>query len=751
MAIQDTNALISYSDNGAQAIPIPAGGSGQVMAADNLLLTLTTPPAPLTGVTWSVTLQFTGGEGSGMTPTTKTAMLGQNQSALSFSIAPGAIIRFTSLLTDASGNVARAVGTLRSALAGVTPYRGGDSDINSLVWGDVSQDEWVPVNANAITKSNAFGSVDGYSDSVVLNNLAGAAALYTYACWGCPQGVTSVAFEIDASWPSGVVSGVVTIQIRDVAGGSTLATAQCALSAGLQTFTTGPVMVVPGTNYRAYILYGGAPASNGSNVLVSRARVRVLTTSVPLLNDYVRYNATARHLWGNCLYGVTQGVFAANVNVRRQSPFSRFSFWTDAQQIGIQAINGVQANGPLGGFIGIYVNGAPYSTVRGPNGPVFDVMIATLPPGYNFVEVESSDAFGVSAESMANQVLAVLAPRNAAFQITPRPETGKDIIYFKYDSKGGYGGTIPNFTGIIPMLRRSMPHATFIHDGRVSLQVASENNTPATQQALIARMVQARAKVYVLMGYHRNDWANAALNPIAVKAQLETLIDAVHAGNPSATFLLISTWSEVSDGSTNGLGFTIQNYRDACTKDIANARPDWCTFIDGTASGIPGWNNGTCLNADNVHPNDFGYALIFTAFLQAATPLFDGPAVQTTYQTAPVEHTQGPTVLVASGGGTFAPAIANLATNNQSALLRVSCLVEDLTAHVSACLVHYVRVNNNAGTVTAGTPTVAFTDITSIAITLAYSISTTKVIATVTNNGANACTVKIRTETMLMQ
>lgn len=626
--------------------------------------------------------------------------------------------------------------------------RGLDADLNSMIWGDPSQDEWQGKPNNLFFRP-VPGSPDGFSDNEFLNDIsAGGGGVAIFANFGTPATVTSVVGELDAQLPPGVGASTVVLQIRDVTGVTTLATVSCVLTAQQQTFSTPAVATVFGTQLRLYLLLQGTGGSSANaSVQVGRLRVRPVAAAAGSLfaGQFVRYNASSKYLWDNHRIGLISpgggGVFPQ----RHQATNARFCFWTDASTIGVLVANSIFNVSYHGGNVGIYVNGAQYQApTPTPTVNTFDVIQVNLPAGYNYVEVENSDGSGTTPLSIGVNTVAVFAPKGAAFQVVaPRQDIAQRRICWVCDSKGvGYGATAPVFGGILALLRRAMPDCSFVVEGRSGVSVFSDNSTAVNQQALIARLAQTRSNVFVFYGYHRNDWqgqgAAALQSPAAMQTQLEQLVDALHAACPTAQMIFVSSSSETAEGA-NLSGFTLPQYRTAGTTNIVNPRADWCTFVDGTSTGVPGFNPATD-TFDGVHPNDNGYSKIATAFLQSAT-LWDNPVPQAAQLTVPVEHYAA----AVASAGTFAPTI-NVPNNNEGNVLRVTIMAQDTVAHTSAALVHYVKANNAGGAVTAGAVTVAFSDIASFTITAAYSVAAGGIVVTVTNSSANPSNIKVRTE-----
>lgn len=639
----------------------------------------------------------------------------------------------------------RVVPELQNNLVGQT------SDVNSIVLGDVFRGEWQQTlsGATLFNRPNDTASNDAfpYHDCGTVNWPAQTSAFVLHRAFAPPPNVTAVAVEADALLPSGVVSSTIVLRVMDVTNTTVIGSGTCTLTSSVQTCTSGPVSVSAGTNYLAEILTGaGTGVSSGASADICRVRVRPTTTTSTLFGSpFVRYNADTGFLWDNGKSGTTNEQSPnANIYYRRQSAQSRFVFDTNANVIGVQLLNMVTPRLAGQGLTLVRVNGRPLPPITGASS-TYDVQTVNLPPGLKRIEIENSDQYrnsGTPAD-FESELGAVFIPQTAWLNIIPPPKNTQRILIIGDSKTVGYGGTIPALTGWVALLKRYYPNISFIVDAGSSRAIqddcySTHLTAPNVIRSLAARYAQIQPDVIMNTGLGRNDWALSNFNPTYVEGMWGNCVDAIHAAWPHAYWIEVSTWPESAEAA-NGLGFTLPQYRNAVNRDMCTARGDWCRFVDGTT--IPSYSPAT-FTTDGTHPNDKGHALIAT-FLSTLIDSFNlssGPVPQAAFGEG-VSATYFSTAVAASGG-TFAPEIAAPASN-ESLLLNVAILVEDTTSHTSDTLVHLVRIQNNAGTITAGTPTAVHSDVANISIATAYSVSTNTIVLTVTNNGAHATDIKV--------
>jgi hypothetical protein len=620
---------------------------------------------------------------------------------------------------------------------------------NTFALGRVEMDEWTKSGSNAFFGPNRVAEglgADSYANATLFNENNAAVSYTLSQAISPPPNVTGITLQADLRAGPARVGDTVVLQLTDVTGVSVLGSVSCALTSSWQTFSTSIITVTPGTLYQVQLLYGGgAGVTSSSSVEVTQIRTQATTTTNPLFTaPYTRYQITGDMLADNAQQSVTTLIETHSFPIRRQSPMSKFAFWTNATLIGVQLWNLITAGLANAGYVGVRVNGQDLTPIRGANNTA-DVQNVTLPSNpagsLNYVEIIASDhtvltGTGISAGDF---VLSVIAPSSAVvLPIAPKRPNYRVVVIG--DSKtAGYQATYPVLSGLMGLWARNMTDASLVCDCWSGRHVSDDCLSYGGVQSFVARIAAAQPDLVVLSGWYRNDWALASLTPQQVAAEISQFVDGLHAACPNARFLMLTTAPESSVGA-NGLGYTLANYGTECAQNIQLARADWMDFYDvfNGASGPVGWSSA-CISGDGIHPNDFGYYIIFnnTRPYLTETPTVAGVSqAKTTYYTAGV----------AGSGGTFARTV-NTPASNEACILKVKAFLNDTTSHVSAAIVHYVRINNNAGTVTAGTPTVVFSDIASISCTLAYSVSSGNIVATVTNNGAHACDVKIIVET----
>jgi lysophospholipase L1-like esterase len=487
------------------------------------------------------------------------------------------------------------------------------ADLNSVVWGDVSQGEWYQIfPSNTPTIQPAAGNAaDGYPDAVLLNasdTSSGFPIAATY--FTAPPNVTAMSFEVDASQgPAG--SQQFQIQILNSGASSVLATTTVTPTSSMVTYTTGSLTVTPGTAYVARIWFNAVSAP--SQAIIGRARVRVLTTTNPLFaSPWVRYNASSSLLWDNghdeieSWYGLgTQPTVG-----RFQTPMSRFVFDTNASTIGIQVSNVLTTY--VSGFSKtvVNVNGRYYTSVTGATG-VDDVQTVTLPAGLNRVEIVTSWGDYINTPAVpiwlytAEQFTrSVMVPLGSTFNVVPPQQTATRVLVFGDSKDSGYAATIPSAQGFPPLLRRLMPTASVAVEGIGSASLYTNMTTTAVRQQTIARLAQYKPTTLLFM-HGRNDWFDTYWTSVSVyQSAVGTFLDSFHEALPSCSIVAVSTWLESTgdESSTNGNGETLSQYRTAMSNACA-ARPQYCQFEDGTS--VPGWSQTTSL-ADGIHPNNQG-------------------------------------------------------------------------------------------------------------------------------------------------
>lgn len=616
------------------------------------------------------------------------------------------------------------------------------SDLNSLVVGDVSQDEWDTIlSLPPFMRTNAGLGLEGYNNASFANwtNTASTFALDTP--FSPPTGVTQVSFEVDASlFAGGAVSSTIEISICDSTGITPIVTATaCVLTSSMVRYTTGAITVTPGTFYRARILFGNGLASSPAQALIGSVRVKPITATDPFYtSSFVRYNASQSLMWDNGREGLSNQGTLSGVLYRRQTPFSRFRFMTNALTIGIQLFNLISGIAPQVDQVVVNVNGQPWTTVTG-TALTHSVKFVTLPVptvvgSSNLIEIViSTGAYVVNSDIQCDYLQSVLVPSSASFQVIEPTQTNERILICGDSKDSGYFSTVPGLMGWPMLLRKELPATSIAVEAYGSRSLFGDCLTEANMQVTVAKLAQYKPTKFLMMT-GRNDWATASIPPILFGARLGQFIDAFHQALPYCSIYIISTWTESSEVA-NGLGFTLPNYRSAM-QDVATARSSWITFLDGTA--VTGYS--PTFTFDGIHPDDRGNSLIAAWLLPLIQPVVT-TGVISGVALAEKQIFYGKSI--AAAGNYSVPIVAP--SSGEVMLVTVDIVGKDTSNNTCAKRIMW-RTKNISGTITIGTGDVIYDDSESGAVldpvmTSATIDTSLSLVLTTTNNGANTINI----------
>jgi lysophospholipase L1-like esterase len=299
-----------------------------------------------------------------------------------------------------------------------------------------------------------------------------------------------------------------------------------------------------------------------------------------------------------------------NVAAPRQSTGSFVRFKTDARSVRVQATTTLNGDTPSAyDAVGVKVNG-----VRGPslmcssNAQQY-LYLTGLPQGDNTIELEvgptriiTGTVNGTWLDAVAVQG-ANLTTRFLSPSVTSRVLVYGDSISAGYEDQGFKG-----LAGYARLLRDTYNHEVMIEAwaGRTLNYDAVD---ASARTAFTARVTgYAPSTMLLLIGtndYGLNVWTAANFG-----TAYAALLDALHTALPSMAIICVSPLARSTE-TANGLGSTLQNYRDQI-QTICGAR-GWTTFVDGQ----PILSAGSMIGG--IHPTTAQHATL-AATLGAVLP-----------------------------------------------------------------------------------------------------------------------------------
>jgi lysophospholipase L1-like esterase len=581
---------------------VSPGTSAQVMMSNG------TPATTWTTVTGDTTISATG--------VTATGKINGASVPAAGSLVTGNVLQVSGASSLTYAALSLSVGSLTN-----TNISGGDQDLNSLIWGDISQAEVsaftgfgssaAPLTVSPHIQANVVGTLtpDGYGDAVWVNENAVATAMAQKGYFTPPTGTTAVNFTAIAQLPvTGVSATTIVLQIQTASGGGPVSTSSCTLTSSWQTCATGATTVTPGTTYLWAILYnqGASSGTPAAEALIARIAVVPTTTTTSLLTSpFIRINASSHLLWNN---GVDQLYELASTGVvRQQGSMSRLVFRTNASSFAVQTFN-TDGSGAAD-YNGILVNGKPFAWWIG-GFQIYDYnVISGLPAGSNNVEV----IVGGSGETFGDYVTSVILPATADVQVRPPSMEQKKKIVVIGDSKcNGYGSTVPPLTGIPGQMRTRFTSAEWQSECNVGELLYTQAFNDPTMASFVQHIAMQHP-TFVVDQLLRNDWSSGSQTLANFSLTYQRWLDFEHQAMPNAMIIVwpTSLESPTIEASTNSNGNTLPQYRtvavNACQATDATGRAirPWCLVLDGTT--VPNYNpvSGNDTN-DNTHPNNTG-------------------------------------------------------------------------------------------------------------------------------------------------
>jgi lysophospholipase L1-like esterase len=467
---------------------------------------------------------------------------------------------------------------LSSSPAAVVSTASDGLDLNSLLLGDPSAQEWLTdPNCPAVVGSGGpTASIDGFLDAAFCN--VDAAAPGTGNIWAYfspPLGCTTASLDVEAWLPSGVGAASIRIQLRDSTGVTVLFSINNqALSASPTVYSLALTGLGSATLYRAWISFTGVGTSGQAQAMIRSIRVRPTnSTDAFFTSGFYRYNVSPRMLWDNCRSGLLNSIYQS------QSPAARFVFDTDATSFFIEYYS------TFGGNIFVFVDGRYFTNVSSGTGGIQFVKVTGLPTGRKRVEISSPiQVIGSTNDfsTVTGTYLRAVDVASGTYFLPVPPPYHPERVVLLGDSillNNGYGTP---FVPLIYFIRRLVAGSVAMEafSGRQLCGLCGINGGNPSNVGLLVDQLVRHDPTQIVCSLGTNDFGNTP--PIAAATYATayaTFLDALHTALPRARIIVQTPTPRTAESTPNSAGAVLDDMRNGGR--LAAATRPYASVLEG--------------------------------------------------------------------------------------------------------------------------------------------------------------------------
>lgn len=357
----------------------------------------------------------------------------------------------------------------------------------------------------------------------------------------------------------------------------------------------------------------------------------IAVTAVP---GNMTYTIQQNDLWDN-IY--------SNADTPRQSPFARFVFNTDADQIIINGSTELRSSFPQYANLWLRVDGIDWGPIDfSQNGPEdFHISLGSAGTMKAVEVITGLQSTAGTASPRGSFINSISYLDTALFQVQA-PNNFNDRVLFYGDSISVGGNTdYPQHEAYVPLLRNIYGFNTVLEGwGYRALYDDVLNST--VRDNFISHLSSSNPKT-VWLAIGTNDYGLSKWSANNFGIAYGDVLDRFHAQSPNTRIYCQTPIIRSSEDSTNGHGNTLEDYR-IQIKSACDARSNFAKTIDGKAF------LATQDLDDGVHPTPAGfikYTDRIAAILMSPSYSVLGP------HSGQVTDTSADFVVTTSGGSMF--------------------------------------------------------------------------------------------------